>query len=54
LVAWLVSWAEQAGCIGIDAFALPGDRAVKNLFERSGLVARAILVHKRLDPGAST
>ena len=27
---------------------LPGDRALKNLFERFGVVARAIVVHKDL------
>jgi GNAT superfamily N-acetyltransferase len=48
LVESLLEWATSHRCVGIDAFALPGDRHVKNLFERSGLVARAILVHRRL------
>lgn len=39
--------AQTLGCIGIDARALPGDRATKNFFESFGLVARAIEVHKR-------
>lgn len=40
--------ADALGCRGIDARALPGDRATKNFFESFGLVARAILVHKSL------
>ena len=42
----LISWARKAGAVGIDALALPGDRATKNFFETSGLTARAILVHR--------
>lgn len=38
--------AISAGCRGIDARALPGDRATKNFFESFGLVARTIEVHK--------
>ena len=41
-------WARGRGCIGIDSVALPGNRDTKNFFERFGLVARAIVVHKRL------
>ena len=40
--------AVDAGCCGIDARALPGDRATKNFFESFGLVARVIEVHKAL------
>lgn len=40
--------ATERSCIGIDARALPGDRATKNFFESFGLVARAIEVHKTL------
>lgn len=46
----VVRWAREAGCRGIDALVLPGDRASKNFFETFGLVARAILVHRSLDP----
>ncbi len=42
--------ARAVGATGIDALALPGDRATKNFFESYGLVARAILVHRSLDP----
>jgi GNAT superfamily N-acetyltransferase len=43
-----VDWARERGCIGIDSVALPGMRATKNFFEAAGLVARAIVVHRRL------
>ena len=46
----LVARAREAGAIGVDAIALPGDRHTKNFFETFGLVARAILVHKSLRP----
>jgi ribosomal protein S18 acetylase RimI-like enzyme len=46
----LVSWCEDHRCAGIDAVTLPGNRATKNFFERYGLTARAILVHRRLGP----
>jgi GNAT superfamily N-acetyltransferase len=45
----IIAWATEQGCIGVDALALPGNRATKNFFETFGLVARAILVHRRLD-----
>ena len=54
----LIAEATVAGAFGIDALALPGDRETKNFFERFGLTARAILVHRSLAPageaGAST
>ncbi|HYI61684.1 MAG TPA: GNAT family N-acetyltransferase [Acidimicrobiales bacterium] len=46
----LLAWAEGHGCRGIDALALPGMRHSKNFFERFGLTARAILVHRDLRP----
>jgi GNAT superfamily N-acetyltransferase len=45
----LLAWCRERGCFGVDSLALPGNRATKNFFERFGLVARAIVVHKRLD-----
>jgi ribosomal protein S18 acetylase RimI-like enzyme len=44
----VLAWCEERGFRGIDALALPGDRATKNFFERYGLTARAILVHRAL------
>jgi len=46
----LVAEAREAGAIGIDALALPGDRETKNFFERFGLTARALVVHRSLVP----
>ncbi len=46
----LLAWARERGCFGVDSIALPGDRHTKNFFESFGLVARAIVVHRRLDP----
>ncbi len=46
----IVEWSRSEGCFGIDSVALPGDRHTKNFFESFGLVARAIIVHRALDP----
>jgi GNAT superfamily N-acetyltransferase len=46
----LLAWCRERGCFGVDSLALPGNRATKNFFERFGLVARAIVVHKPLQP----
>jgi GNAT superfamily N-acetyltransferase len=48
LIGAASGWAEAAGCIGIDGLALPGDRRTKNLYERSGMTAREITVHREL------
>ncbi|HKA04875.1 MAG TPA: GNAT family N-acetyltransferase [Acidimicrobiales bacterium] len=45
----VLHWAAGHGVIGLDAVALPGDRATKNFFERFGLTARAIVVHRALN-----
>ena len=44
----VLDWCRQEGLTGLDAVALPGDRATKNFFERFGLTARAIVVHRAL------
>jgi len=44
----LVAWCNEHHCAGIDAVALPGNRATKNFFETFGLTARAIVVHRAL------
>ena len=46
MVGQLVAFCSEAGCIGVDALALPGARAAKNFFEESGFVARAIVMHR--------
>jgi len=45
----LVAYCTRQGCVGVDAFALPGHRAAKNFFEESGFTARAIVMHHALD-----
>jgi ribosomal protein S18 acetylase RimI-like enzyme len=47
VAAALVEFCRAAGCDGIDAFALPGDRAAKNFFERAGFTARLLVMHHR-------
>ena len=44
----VLEWCHERGSAGIDGLALPGDRATKNFFERFGLTARAIVVHRAL------
>jgi GNAT superfamily N-acetyltransferase len=39
---------RAAGCLVIEGTALPGDRDTKNLYERAGIVARKIVVSRRL------
>jgi len=46
----VLAWCAERGAVGVDAVALPGDRATKNFFERFGLTARAIVVHRSLRP----
>lgn len=53
LLGAVVSWAQSAGCVALDADALPGDRSTKNFFEQHGMVARAIRVQRRFDGTAS-
>lgn len=50
----LLAWFREQGCTGVDAAALPGARATKNFFERSGFSARLLVMHHRLgDAGGS-
>ncbi len=44
LVSMTIAWAKSGSLVALDGSALPGDRETKNLFERSGLVARLITV----------
>lgn len=43
----VVEKLTKRGCIGVDAWALPGDRATKNFFESFGLKARLLTAHRR-------
>ena len=40
--------ARSEGCTQIDAYALPGDRLTKNLFERAGMKARLLIASSEL------
>ena len=46
LVELLVAFCVDAGCLGVDATALPGDRQAKNFFERAGFTARSLVMHR--------
>lgn len=48
LVLQLLDDLRELGVVHVSAHALPGDRAMKNLFERHGLVAQTIIVGKSL------
>ncbi len=48
LLAAAMEAGRAAGCTVLEGTALPGDRDTKNLYERAGVVARKIVVSKRL------
>jgi GNAT superfamily N-acetyltransferase len=45
----LVEHCQTAGCVGVDATALPGHRAAKNFFEAHHFTARALTMHHRFE-----
>jgi GNAT superfamily N-acetyltransferase len=49
LLSALVEWCRAEGCVGVDAFALPGHRAAKNFFETAGFTARALVMYHELE-----
>lgn len=48
LLQTLISELRSQGVQKIEAQALPGDRGMKNLFERHGLIAQTIIVGKSI------
>ena len=48
LIDELRAQARLLGCTRIDAYALPGDRLTKNLFERAGMKARLLIASSDL------
>jgi GNAT superfamily N-acetyltransferase len=46
----MVTWCQEQGCIGVDANALPGSRAVKSFFEAGRFTARLLVMHRPLPP----
>ena len=50
LLAVATDYGRAIGATWLEAEALPGDRATKNLYERAGITARSITVSTRLKP----
>lgn len=48
LVGEIARVAKSKGCQTLDAIALPGDRKMKNLYERIGMPARLLIASKNL------
>ncbi len=48
LIEAVLAWCEGHDCVGVDALALPGNRATKNFFESFGFKARMLTVHRPL------
>jgi len=44
----LLGWFRISNCRGVDASALPGDRAAKSFFEAEGFKGRLITMHRPL------
>lgn len=42
----VVSWCDARGLLGLDAPALPGNRAAKSFFEDNGFQARLLVMHR--------
>lgn len=52
LIAALVDVARARGISRVDGWALPGDRETKNLYERNGMTARAIVASRAVNDEA--
>jgi GNAT superfamily N-acetyltransferase len=48
LITELARIAKSRGCKTLDGLALPGDRKMKNLYERVGMPARLLIASKTL------
>lgn len=48
LLAAAMEWGRTSGATLVEAHALPGDRQLKNLYERAGVTARLITVSRAL------
>ncbi len=44
----LVAFCQERGCVGVDAFVLPGHRASKAFFEDQAFLTRSLHVHRSL------
>jgi len=48
MLATAIAWGRDGGAELVEGHALPGDRNLKNLYERAGVTARLITVSRRL------
>jgi GNAT superfamily N-acetyltransferase len=48
MLATAIAWGREDGAELVEGHALPGDRNLKNLYERAGVTARLITVSRRL------
>lgn len=48
MLAAAIAWGRECGAALVEGHALPGDRNIKNLYERAGVTARLITVSRRL------
>lgn len=48
MVGAVMRWADERGCVGVDAPALPGNRSAKAFFEDNGFTARLLVMHHPL------
>ncbi len=46
MLAQAIDWFRAQGCVGVEATALPGERATKNFFEEHGLKTRLLVVYR--------
>ena len=46
LLASAIAGARESGAVAVEGQALPGDRHIKNLYERAGIVARLITTYR--------
>lgn len=51
MIGQILEWFRSEGCVGADAYALPGMRETKNFFETFGFTARLLTVHHRFETG---
>lgn len=48
MLAAAIAWGRESDAEIVEGHALPGDRNLKNLYERAGITARLITVSRRL------
>jgi len=46
MLSTVLDWCRERGLVGLDAPALPGNRAAKAFFEGHGFLARLLVMHR--------